>query len=873
MADAVLRVRADTTQAERALGNLQTALGGLATLATAKALAGIADAATNLSNKLNQISNSTAQTNLLFNELIAVANNARTPLASTGDLFFRIARSADTLGISQRESLLVTELVSKGISASGISAQEASGPLLQFGQALQSGRFQGDELRSILEGLPVVSRALATSLNVPIGALKSLGSQGKISAKQVIDALLQAQGVIEKDFGRTVITVSGAITILSNNFTAFIARLDQSAGATSGITKAIGYLSDFINFLGDNIGAVATIFNLLLLIPMVRGISLLAKGFTALSYRVTSIGYTFKDITSSVAAFSTNVVKFFKSMVTQISGSSQNIVGVFDAVFRAIFLPLAAILKLVASSLKNFTGPITVAIAYISGLLDTLLAKIKSIYEGTKELLGMAPAFGGRSTGVGGPTAEELAAYEALNKKKAAAAPYDEKYIEFLKELKNSLGARQSEIALLARKGQLTEDEFAFQEELNKLQDKAKAAGFNTKEVQLLNQKVAKLAQEESQLQRLFKEYEKLLENGKELVVEAARGSDARIGISSDYYKKLELLDNYYVTNKSLKDDQYLRARAALEHQFNIDMISAEMQNTEKMYSDKFALDNRLMLQQSQHFNLQLEQEKKLRDLVFENFNQELIKQTELFELQQNSVQRRMDMQFTAANQEILLRTQIYELEVSQQEKLANLRQSMFQKELQQRGFSLEQSKSMATERTNFDKKTEQEKTQFAIEQAASVFASLGQHNRAAFQAAKAFNIASAIMNTYTGATKALATYPPPFNFIAAAGVVAMGLAQVASIRAQTYAGRALGGPMVGGQQYIVGERGPELITAPSGGSNVVPNNELGGSTTIVFQIQANDTRGFDQLLAERKGMIINMVRQAQQDRGRMATV
>jgi len=133
MADAVLRVRADTTQAERALGNLQSALGGLVTLATAKALAGIADAATNLSNKLNQISNSTAQTNLLFNELVQVANNARTPLATTGDLFFRIARSADTLGISQREALTVTELVSKGISASGMSAQEASGPLLQFG--------------------------------------------------------------------------------------------------------------------------------------------------------------------------------------------------------------------------------------------------------------------------------------------------------------------------------------------------------------------------------------------------------------------------------------------------------------------------------------------------------------------------------------------------------------------------------------------------------------------------------------------------------------------------------------------------------------------------------------------------------------------
>jgi len=221
----------------------------------------------------------------------------------------------------------------------------------------------------------------------------------------------------------------------------------------------------------------------------------------------------------------------------------------------------------------------------------------------------------------------------------------------------------------------------------------------------------------------------------------------------------------------------------------------------------------------------------------------------------------------------MILRTQIYDLEVQQTERLISMRQSMFQQELQQRGFTLEQSKNMARDRTDFEKKSELEKTQFAISQTASIFDNLGKENRRAFEAAKAFNIVNAVMNTYMGATKALATYPPPFNFIAAAAVVAAGLAQVASIRSQTYTGRALGGPIVGGQQYIVGERGPELITAPSGGGRVTPNNQMGGTTNINFTIVANDARGFDQLLAERKGTIINMVRQAQQDRGRVATV
>lgn len=52
---------------------------------------------------------------------------------------------------------------------------------------------------------------------------------------------------------------------------------------------------------------------------------------------------------------------------------------------------------------------------------------------------------------------------------------------------------------------------------------------------------------------------------------------------------------------------------------------------------------------------------------------------------------------------------------------------------------------------------------------------------------AKALAIANAIMNTYEGATKALAKYPPPFSFALAALTVAAGLAYVAKIASTSY--------------------------------------------------------------------------------------
>ena len=186
------------------------------------------------------------------------------------------------------------------------------------------------------------------------------------------------------------------------------------------------------------------------------------------------------------------------------------------------------------------------------------------------------------------------------------------------------------------------------------------------------------------------------------------------------------------------------------------------------------------------------------------------------------------------------------------------------------RKFSADEAKQITADRVAFEKKTEMEKTGFVLDQAGQMFSALGAQNKSAFEAAKAFNIANAIMNTYMAATKALATYPPPFNFIAMGAAVAMGLAQVAQIRSQQYSGRALGGPVMGGTPYLVGENGPELFTPATTGS-ITRNDQLGGGSTtnVTFNITANDTSGFDSLLVARRGLITEIIRDAQLDKGR----
>lgn len=184
--------------------------------------------------------------------------------------------------------------------------------------------------------------------------------------------------------------------------------------------------------------------------------------------------------------------------------------------------------------------------------------------------------------------------------------------------------------------------------------------------------------------------------------------------------------------------------------------------------------------------------------------------------------------------------------------------------ELEASGRTREEAESYA----DFENKSTTDRAKFVIEKGQEIVNALGQQNKKAFEAAKAYNIAKAIIDTYSAANTALKSFPPPFNFIAAAAVVAAGIANVAKIRSQTFEGREYGGPVRGNRSYVVGEAGPELFT-PGVGGNITPNNQLGRNVNIEFTVNAIDAQSFNTALARQKDTIVAIVNEAVNDGGR----
>jgi hypothetical protein len=118
---------------------------------------------------------------------------------------------------------------------------------------------------------------------------------------------------------------------------------------------------------------------------------------------------------------------------------------------------------------------------------------------------------------------------------------------------------------------------------------------------------------------------------------------------------------------------------------------------------------------------------------------------------------------------------------------------------------------------------------QLGVKAGAETLALVAKTNKTAFNLNKRYQQAQATMDTYRGVTKVLAEFPPPLSFIMAGAVLTFGLAQIGKIESQQFQGLATGGRVTTGGNFVVGERGAEIVNLPRG-SAVTSNADVGRS-------------------------------------------
>ena len=381
---------------------------------------------------------------------------------------------------------------------------------------------------------------------------------------------------------------------------------------------------------------------------------------------------------------------------------------------------------------------------------------------------------------------------------------------------------------------------------------------------QLAKQSVA-LAEQQLLLQGLAKDLSK--EDSIRTATGVVAQNDPRLAMAQDYETKKKAIDQSIAEeSKKIDDGSYNAYRQLVDARTNLDQ---EYRNAKEIADLQF--NDRDLLRSQGHEEAKFQHKLKVLQAGYEAANSGVLQEKRIMDQSLQNEIALATAKIQVANREVLARQAIGEAILSMEQKVADAR-------LKQAG---------VTNQAILDSVKQNQANVAMIQQGGvvgaqgmlgalmSVTGQMSQTSRKAFEAHKAAAMAQAIISTYQAAAMAIAFPPgPPLSFIYVAGAIAAGLAQVAQIRSQQFSGRALGGPVMGGKPYIVGESGPELFT-PSTTGNITRNSDLqgGGVTNVNFTIVANDTTGFDQLLASRKGVIQQIISDAMLEKGRRSMV
>jgi tape measure domain-containing protein len=329
-----------------------------------------ADEMTNIQARLARVNDGSRTQAQLMNAIYANAQNAHASLQGMADIVGRFGNNARDAFSSNDELLAFSNQLYKMFSIAGTDQNGAAAAMLQLSQGLGSGVLRGEELNSVFEQAPIIIETIAKYLDVPVGKIRQMASEGKLTADVVKNAMLAATDETNAAFAAMPLTFGAAWTMAKNTFQMNMLGLQKVISDTIN-QKQFQQIMDAITNALSTMAAVA--------IPIVKGIAA-AGGFIYQNWSF--IAPVIFTVVGALAAY--KVAMLAQAAATKIAAAAQmvlngallaNPVGLIIAAIAA----LIGLLYLTVAVINKVTGESYSATGIIAGVLYSLFAYVKNI--------------------------------------------------------------------------------------------------------------------------------------------------------------------------------------------------------------------------------------------------------------------------------------------------------------------------------------------------------------------------------------------------------------------------------------------------------------------------------------------------------------
>jgi tape measure domain-containing protein len=246
-------------------GHLKGIAGALAAGLSVREITSMADSYTRFSNQLKVAGLEGEKLTSVQEKLFQVAQRNGIEIEAVGTLYSRAAQNQKELGASSGDLINLTRAVAASLRISGTSSEEASGALLQLGQAFGSPRVQAEEFNSLLDTMQPLLREASKYIDGTGGSLAGLTRKIKdtkgegVSNVELFRAITKAMADLEKTADSTALTIDAAFTKLTNSLTKYIGEADKANGASAAITAGLEGLANNLNTVTDALAILAAV--------------------------------------------------------------------------------------------------------------------------------------------------------------------------------------------------------------------------------------------------------------------------------------------------------------------------------------------------------------------------------------------------------------------------------------------------------------------------------------------------------------------------------------------------------------------------------------------------------------------------------------
>lgn len=352
----------------------------------------LSDGLVSMRARLDRMNDGLQTTQELETMIYQSAQRSRGSFTDTMGLISQLGTMAGDAFSSSKEIVQFAEQLNKQLALSGASGSSAQAAILQLEQGLASGVLRGDELNSVMEQAPALAKSIADYMQVSVGELREMGSQGQITADIVKNALFAAAKDTNAEFEKTPMTWAQVWTVASNTA---VRALDPLLTAINWVANNLDVAIPLVISLGAAFGVLLIAANWTNILATATKTAASMQAFYNAVMAANPIALTAAAVLVLVAALYGGVAAFNK-----LTGSSISATGIITGTFTTMgafilngtLVPLHNGFAAFVNFLGNaFNDPITAIDVLFYDMSITSLKYIQNVAQGLEGLINMIP--------------------------------------------------------------------------------------------------------------------------------------------------------------------------------------------------------------------------------------------------------------------------------------------------------------------------------------------------------------------------------------------------------------------------------------------------------------------------------------------------